>query len=92
MLAPKRIVQAVETSAAHSAAKVAPEAMGLRLITTLGMAMAAFSTGISGNITFATKPSTAHKKPTGKIKRPPKRKPLRADFTLLAPQAICTGP
>ena len=62
--------QAVDTSAAHIAAKVTPPASGSRLIITLGIARAAWLMGISGNITLATTPTTAQIKPTGKIIKP----------------------
>ena len=69
VLAPNKIVQAVETSAAQSAANVMPEEKGSKLIMICGSAMVGFN---SGNCALAASPKTAQKKPTGKINRPPR--------------------
>ena len=87
--APRRIVQAVDTSAAQRAARVIPDENGSRLMMIWGRAMVGL---MPGNWAFAARPRIADKKPIGKMSRPPRMKPLRAALAFLAPQAIWTGP
>ena len=76
----------METSAAHSAAKVIPATSGCRPTITCGRASAALT---SGNIAFATIPRKAANTPTGSMIMPPQTKPFLAVSASLAPKEIC---
>lgn len=79
------MVQAVEISAAHIAAKVIPEAKGSSPMITLGKAIVA---SIFGEVTLAIIPTKPHKTLFNAISAAPQIKPFRAEAESLAPQAI----
>lgn len=87
--APNNRLQAVDTSAAQSAARVMPAATGFSDNIILGSANVALT---SGKATLADIPISAHKNPMGIIHSPPIINPFFAVLESLAAKAICTGP
>jgi len=79
--------EAVETSAAQSPARTIPATKGLRLKTVRGRASVGI---IPGWRMVAARPMIALIKPTGKISRPPKMKPRRAERESLAAKLAWT--
>lgn len=86
---PKSRLQAADTSAAQSAAKVIPAITGFNDNIILGKANVA---GTPGKAVLAAIPIRAHKKPIGIISNPAIINPFLAVFPFFEAKVICTGP
>ena len=83
---PTRRAEAVETSAAQSPASTSPATIGLKLRTVRGRASAVEV--ISKGSTVAAIPMIALMKPTGKMIKPPRMNPFRAEEESFAAKEI----